>query len=657
MDNKEKAGSLPAKSAEPIVTDHANYKQEDFKDLVSQIQKEYKYAYDSMLPKAQKWLKRLNLYNNQRRDDDAVGDHLLFTVHQTILASLYDDRLSVSFATGYGDEDLADNLLNLAENDYVEMEKDIFDYELDFDASFFGRGMYFFTHWDTETSTPIPELVDPTTWLRDPDAWSVNGSRLGIGAMRFGGREILRSKSEMQDNSSFFDVDKLNLGVKPANSLFDEAKRERKYAIGIEDNKAGEEDLGANSQYRLIQWCTQWKDTKLNKFTKCIVELDPTMSTVVRYQTISGKRWPIEDRTIYPMSHSWDGVSVPDLVEDKQRMRAIMQNLALKDAKYRFFPSYVYDETLISSKNDLSEVGFNRFIAGKGNIDRLIRPIPKTPFEIGVISYILDFLDQGAQRATATPELQQGVTSKDQRTLGELNLVASKVDTRYSLSAKIFSWSERRFWIRWYQMYKENFTLAQKKSIRIEGALGTQLRELTKDNIIKNSVKDPDVTVTSALLKEAKRMKELAEFKDYTTLLLMDPNANKRFALRKLGRLHGFKKDVIDLLLPKVVDEWQAEKENLSLNKNEFTPVNVNDDDMIHLEIHGKAADTPAAYAHIETHKEKMRLRKQNPEMFPQKSPEEEAANKETTASQVNMLLSGRRQAGGAQQQTLQGQR
>lgn len=654
MENKTKDGSTPVKSAPKVVSDKTGYTQDNFKNLIPQIKAEYKYAYDSMLPKVQKHLKRLRLYNNQRRDESAVGDHLLFTVHQTILASLYDDRLTVNFEMGYGDEDLAQNVLNLAENDMVEMEKDVFDYEWDWNASFFGRALCFFTHWDVETNTPIPELIDPTGWLRDPDAWSVNGNRLRIGSMRFGGREILRNKSEMEDNDSFYkeEVKKLEVGGKPSNSLFEEAKIERKLAFGVEQG-SGSDDLGDNTQYRLIQWLTFWKDPVLNKYTKCMVELDPSLSYVVRYSTIAGNTWPIIDRTIYPMPNSWDGVSIPDLVEDKQRMRAVIQNLAVKDAKYRFFPSYVYDESIITNKADLENVDFNRFIPGKGNIDRAIRPIQKTPFEIGAISYIMGFLDEGAQRATATPELQQGVTSKEQRTLGELNMVAAKVDTRYSLSAKIFGWSERKFWIRWYQMYKEHFTMAQKKSLRIEGALGTRLREITKDNIIKNAQKDPDISVNSKILQEAKRMRELAEFKDYTALLLMDQTSNKRFALRKLARLHGLKKDVIDLLLPKVTDEWQAEKENDDLNKNKMVSVKPEDNDMIHLEIHGKAADTIAAYAHIETHKEKMRLMKMNPDAFPKPTAEEMAA-KAGNPDQVNMLLSGRRTAAPTQQQPLQ---
>jgi hypothetical protein len=55
---------------------------------------------------------------------------LLFTIHQTVLASLYSDRLSVEFnGREEGDEETAENLNSLANYDYDEMEKDSIDYE------------------------------------------------------------------------------------------------------------------------------------------------------------------------------------------------------------------------------------------------------------------------------------------------------------------------------------------------------------------------------------------------------------------------------------------------------------------------------------------------------------------------------------------------
>src|SRR3990167_8201252 len=80
----------------------------DQEKLVKQIDGEYNLAYKFSEAKRKVWLSRLKLYNNQRRDSDAVGDNLMFTIFNTIHAALWDDRLAVSFQgrAGMGDEDV-----------------------------------------------------------------------------------------------------------------------------------------------------------------------------------------------------------------------------------------------------------------------------------------------------------------------------------------------------------------------------------------------------------------------------------------------------------------------------------------------------------------------------------------------------------------------
>ena len=119
-----------------------NLSMNEVKAIVDQVGTEYKVAYNNQNAKKDKWEARLKLYNNQKRDDDKVGDTTLFTIHQTVLASLYGDRLTVEWqAKEEGDEEVASNLTDLAENDYEEMGKAQLDYIYDWDTLFFGRGI------------------------------------------------------------------------------------------------------------------------------------------------------------------------------------------------------------------------------------------------------------------------------------------------------------------------------------------------------------------------------------------------------------------------------------------------------------------------------------------------------------------------------------
>jgi len=125
--------------------------------LLLQIQAEHKLCDDFMRPKRAKWLKRLKLYNNQTRDESKVGDPLLFTVFQTVFAALYVDRLSSLFeANDEGDQDTAENLTDLAQHDYSVMEKDELDYDWDWDACFFGRGLLLLSEFDRTEGVMAP---------------------------------------------------------------------------------------------------------------------------------------------------------------------------------------------------------------------------------------------------------------------------------------------------------------------------------------------------------------------------------------------------------------------------------------------------------------------------------------------------------------------
>ena len=262
-----------------------------------------------------------------------------------------------------------------------------------------------------------------------------------------------------------------------------------------------EENLGANAQYDITLWNTHFEMEGAVKKVK--VWLANERTKVIGLQVVKTDYWPIIDRPLYPTSHDWDGTSIPDLVEDKQRARAVAQNLGLDAMRADLYPMYIYDSNKITNRKDL-EFDFNKFVpidAQNKSVGDAIMPLSKARPNMDLLNFIYTSLDVSAQKATATPELQQGAMSSQQRTLGELNLIASKVDTRYSLSAKVFGWSEKRFWLQWYRLYKDNFTEnIDKKVLRLVGAFGAKWRPLGKDNIIAKV--DPDVKIESQVLSQ-----------------------------------------------------------------------------------------------------------------------------------------------------------
>lgn len=622
-----------------------------FINLTAQIETEYQLSLWYMKPKFDEWVRRLKLYNNQKRDKTAVGDPLLFTTHQTVLASLYDDRLNVSFeAREVGDEEVEENLNRLAVFDYSKMEKDIIDYEWDWDTLFFGRGLLLFQEFDRDLKIPIPEIIDPFTFLRDPRARSVNGDVRGRNAARFLGREMRMTRTEINRAGRFFNLDKLGKATNDFQSMIEDNIQARKDAQGFSNSKFQKDQLrGENQEFRLLEWYTYWRGKRVR------VTLANERRTVIGMEEFKQGEWriPIIDRAIYPMSHDWDGVSLPDIVEDKQRARALLQNLGLKSEKVKLNPTYVFNSNKIKNKNELN-TGFNKYIPVDGDVSGAIESVNKQSISQSA-SFILEILETAAQRATATPDTKQGIDGKVSETATKTAELSRGSDVRFSLSQKIFGWSERRFWQQYYKLYKEHFAAQiDEKVLRINGALAPRWRVLSRENIIASI--DPDVKIESALISETKRFNELQAYNNFLSLALSFPTSNKLFTIRKFGRLNGLSKEDIDQIIPLTADEIQAEEENIEMEENKLVKVNPIDDDIIHMEIHNKMVDKPAKYAHLKAHKRAIVFKQRNPEAIPQ-TPNSQALPEGLLEAGVKPVGGqGRGQGSGAQPVSQQGE-
>ncbi len=583
--------------------------------IVKQIESEYQVAYSFNQAKRQKNLARLKLYNNQMRDDKAVGDPLMFTVFNTVHASLYDDRLMTTWEGrgGRGDDDVEDNLNALSDFDYDVMQKSEIDYYWNWDAEFFGRGLLLMMDFDrTEGKMcPIPENIDAATFIRDPRATSVNGNANGKGSMRFGGWEVGATYYELKSLPGYFNIQSLRKGKETRDDLVDELRTAHKEAQGLENFSAKEEGLGKyeNYEFRLLNWFTTIKGEKY------LVTLGNTRTVVVRLIKLDyNGRWPLLDRTLYPMAGNWDGVSIPDLTEDKQRGKAKLLNIAMESATAEVTPSYLFDQTKIKNKNDLN-LKINKFIPVDGNTDGAITPIQKSTAH-NFASLIMEVLDQSAQKATAATDLRSGIQSSKSTTLGEQQIAAAGGDTRFGMSAKIYGWSDKAFWLQWYVLYKKHFkSNIDEKVIRIQGALAPTWRELTRDNII--STVDPDVKIESKLISEAKKQRQQQSFNAYLPIALADPEANKRFLQKRGAKLNGMTPEEVNLAFPPTVDELQATDENTLLNNKKLPKISVSDNHLVHIDIHSKANQNAWSLAHIEAHKKLMLVKRDRPDLFP----------------------------------------
>ncbi len=593
---------------------YTEYNGVNLAKLSKQIQNETKVALDYIRAWRETKRTHLKLLINQRKNPKKVGDTLMFSTHQTILASLYKDRLDAEWMWREEEDlDRSDELNAMWEFDYDEMDKPNHDYNKLWDATFYGIYVEDWSYFDRDSLTPIPDLWDPLTILFDPKATSINGNRLGRGKSRFIYREIVRTMDEMKDHGGFINLAKLDSDEKEiAERRLTQQQRDA--ARGLNDTFT---DVENNRYYPLIQGFT-WING-----SKYLVEAGNEGTTIVRLQKQVLDYIPLNDARMYPMSHTQITPGVPDFTEDKQRARAILQNTTLDAAKMDVTPMWLFDNKQIKNKQQLRDWRAGKMIEGENLNPNAIIPLSK-PTIHQFTQGIMQELETNAQKALATPETQQGILNSVKRSATEIAETSAGVDTRYGLTASLFANAEANAAYMWYDQYKRNFKKGiDKKTIRLVGAFGQKPLPITADTF--KFKKDPDVKIESRTISQAKKREQVRNLLQYGQILIQTPNANMRGFAKDAGRLM-FNKAQVDKYLPPTIDEMKAENENELLNENKLSgivngikmkvEVDPTDDHAVHLEIHGKSADTKAKFAHIEAHKRAMMIQRNNPELF-----------------------------------------
>jgi len=370
-------------------------------------------------------------------------------------------------------------------------------------------------------------------------------------------------------------------------------------------------DVSNNKYYPLIQWFT------LIAGKKYIIEAGNGGVTVVRTTPLKTNYWPLVESHIYPIPHSsiMSMPGTPDFTEDKQRARALLRNQALDAAKLDTLPMWLFDKKKIKNKTQLRDWKAGKMIEGTDIDANSMIPITK-PAIHQYVDTLMNEMSSNAEKALATPEIQQGILFNAQRSATEINQTSANVDTRYNLTASLFSIAEANAAYIWLDNYKRHYKDGiDKKTLRIVGPFGPKVQPLPKGSF--DFTQDPDVKIESRAIAVAKKRDQRNAMVAYGQLLTSIQGSNLRYFGKKMGRLL-FTKEETDRFLPPTLDEMIAEKENDSLSENTLKGVVIEptDDHKTHLEIHGKAVDTKAKAAHIEAHKKAMMLQRTHPELF-----------------------------------------
>lgn len=567
----------------------------------------YEESFQFLQGRKKRQVSQLVLLNNLNRGDQNIASTLLLTLFNRVLSSLYDDKMQVKFLPSQGIMQEQLNSYNiLAQSDYQEMGKAKFDYDWAWDTLFFGRGYLETIRFDKKRKIMQPHVINPLVFGYDPyfenvQDWRyywkwITKSRIEVKKLIEAG--IIQGVKTTSEIPSGVDTYLWSYKIQR-----DAAKKAIEPAI---DSKGdvfqilefyGYDDDGDK--------CVYWVDKSFSKILlhnkldlKDGEELIAPNGQVIEQEC----RWPIVVKEAFREPHSSVVFSIADLLEDKHRAKSVLLNLAYIAAKDRANPLYWYNPDKVKDISQFFNRQINQHIPTDG--PDAVGPInTQDPMSQGLIAFI-SLLTQEANEPVGTGQVMSPHPGKKQ-TATEAAITQQMNDMAQSLQSKVMQFGEAEFWSHWFARYSRNSKALGTKIANIVGVKGIDSKEI---DLMDFNVKfPPGVLVYSA--KEAE-YKELVLRRDLMTLYpqfaqTLDPDGLRNF--NKHIFLPKFLQDpsLIDIMLPKTLDEIKAEEENESLKENKLIPVQPTDNHTTHIYTHMMVMPkTWAVWFHLKEHQD-----------------------------------------------------
>lgn len=587
----------------------------------AEVPKELKYIQDSYMESfnfLQAWKRRkvsqLVLLNNLQRGDQNIASTLLLTLFNRVLSSLYDDKLQVKFIPSQGITQEQLNSYNiLAQSDYLEMGKNKLDYDWCWDALFFNRGYLETYKFNKRRKIMEPCVINPLVFGYDPYFENVQD-------WRYYWKWITRSKVEIQrliKNDIITGIKKpeeIPSGVDEFLWNYKLLRDRAKKAIEPASNSMG------GDVYQILEFYGYNEEGE-----KCCYWIDRSFSKILYHEKLEfddldygdeskekGSKWPIVVKEAFREPHASINFGIADLLEDKHRAKSVLLNLAFIAAKDRANPIYWYNEN-VKDVTQLMSRQINQHIPLNDNAigDNSIGPInTEDPMSAGLTEFI-SMLQQEANAPIGTGVVLQPQKNKTSNTATEAAIDQQLNDMAQSLQSKVMQFGESEFWSHWFHRYAKYGPELKEKMANIVGVKGVTTEQIAMEDF--NTDFPPGVLVYSA--KEAE-YKELVLRRDlmqlYPALVqTLDPDGLRNF--NKHVFFPKFLQDpsLIDVMLPKTIDEIKAETENEQLVKDEWVDPLPTDNHTTHIYTHMMLQPkTLAMWFHIEGHQQMLAQQK-----------------------------------------------
>lgn len=568
--------------------------------LLRDIDTNYQESFQFLRERKRRQVNQLILMNNLQRGDENIASTLLLTLFNRMLSNLYDDKMQIKFLPTQG---ITQNQLNsynmLAKSDYLEMNKAKLDYDWTWDTLFFGRGYVETLRFNKKKKIMEPHVINPLVFGYDPYFEEIQ-------QWRYYWKWISKSKWEIKGLikdgtiTGITAPDEIESGIDPY--LYDYKLRRDRAKKAIEPSMSPM----ADDVYQILEYYGYDDDGD-----KCVYWVDKGISKILMQKKLDlkdaedgkGSKWPIVMKEAFREPHASVNFSVADLLEDKHRAKSVLLNLAFIAAKDHANPLYGYNPDKVRDVSQFFSRQINQHIPMDDESAAWVLNT-KQPLDASLTQFI-QVLTAEAQDPTGSGQPTHQPGQGKSSTATQVAIETQLNQMAFSLQSKIMQFGEQEFWSSWFHRYALHADDLDSKIANIVGVKGVTSTEVFFKDF--NTDYPPGVLVYSA--KEA----ESEELVLRNTLTQIYPELAQTLdadGMRNFQKFVYFPKllqdpSLIDIMLPKTIDEMKAEGENEQLAKDTMPPVSETDNHTTHIYTHHMVEPkTWATWNHIAWHEE-----------------------------------------------------
>src|SRR3990167_8416260 len=535
-------------------------------DKIKELQTRYSESFEFLQARKKRQANQLKLLVNLQRGDQTIASTLLLTLFNRVMSSLYDDKLQIKFLPSQGiNQDQINAYNTLAQSDYLEMGKAKLDYDWCWDTLFYGRGYMETLRFNKKRKIIEPHVINPLVFGYDPIVSEVQ-------EWRYYWKWITKNK---------WDLDKLIkngkiTGIKDTKEIPSGVDGYLwEYKTIVDQAREGivpVPDPGTQDVFQILEfYCYN------DNGEKSVYWVDKNFSKLLMEEKLElddgedgGSKWPIVVKESYRQPHSSLPFSIADLLDDKHRAKSVLLNLAFIAAKDEANPIYLYNSDKVDDVTQFLSRQVNQHIPVSDVVDA-VAPLNKAPSMSPELINFIRVLESEAEDPMGAGRPMQPEGGGGKQTATQAAIDQQLNDMSQSLLSKVMQFGESEFWSHWFHRYAKYGESLGSKMANIVGVKGVDSTEINFK--VFNPYFPPGILVYSA--KEAE-YKELFLRRDlmqlyHALMQTLDPDGTRNF--NKHVFFPKFLQDpsLIDVMLPKTIDEMKAEEENEQL-KNDSLP-------------------------------------------------------------------------------------